>query len=176
MAIILLAWQPLPPLLTSMQWVITLNLYSMDNKLSLKTFAAEALVPKETNVVLDWFLINAWALLLKLPQNKYIAWSRSILDILDANNISYCALEEQQIADSTTSLPGESISLPHISWTTCKISWHSSTMHRRWACHHIDANIIKDLMVWLKCMRNAAKVTCLYCNNPAFRRIRGYLN
>ena len=94
-----------------MQWVITLNLYSMDNKLSLKTFAAEALVPKETNVVLDWFLINAWALLLKLPQNKYIAWSRSILDILDANNISYCALEEQQIADSTTSLPGESISL-----------------------------------------------------------------
>ena len=65
---------------------------SGDNDLFLKKFAAEALHKKET-VILGW-LIDEWASLVKLLQDKCIAWSRSVHDALDAKIVSCAALDK----------------------------------------------------------------------------------
>jgi hypothetical protein len=152
-----------------------------DDNLSLKKFSAEAL-PEETKIVLGW-LIDAWALKVMLPQDKYIAWSRSIQDVLEAKRISFSDLEE---------LIGR---LNHL----CRVIRFATHFlgrlrnlqalfnNRKWAVRHIDADITKDLLLWLKCMKKAASgvslnilvlrvATHLYRNDAAFHGIGGYSN
>jgi hypothetical protein len=121
-----------------------------DDILSLKKFAAEAL-PEETKTVLGW-LIDAWALQVKLPQDKYIAWSRSIQTVLDTKKISYSDLEE---------LIGRLNHLCHV----IKFAMHflgrlrnllASFNECKYASRHIDSDIVKDLLLWLKFMKKAA--------------------
>jgi hypothetical protein len=122
-----------------------------DDILSLKKFAAEAL-PEETKVVLG-SLIDARSLTVSLPQDKHIAWSRSIQSVLDTSKISYPSLEE---------LIGRLNHLCRI----IKFAIHflgrlhnllASFHECKYASRHIDADISKDLILWLECMRTAAK-------------------
>lgn len=152
-----------------------------DDNLSLKKFSAEA-PPKEMKINLGW-LIHAWALKAHLPQDKLIAWSRSTQEVLEAKKISFTALEE---------LIG---GLNHLCWVI-RFATHflgrlrnllAQFNNQKWAVRHIDADITKDLLLWLKCMKKAASgvslnilvqrvATHLCCNDAAFHGIGGYSN
>jgi hypothetical protein len=152
-----------------------------DDNLSLKKFKAEAL-PEETKTVLGW-LIDTWSLSVKLPQDKYIAWSRSIRAVLQAKKISYPDLD---------TLIGR---LNHL----CRVIRFASHFlgrlrhllqtfnGRKYASRHFDEDISKDLLLWLKCLKKAASgmslnilvlrvATHLYRNDAAFHGIGGYSN
>jgi hypothetical protein len=150
-----------------------------DDNLSLKKFAAEAL-PEETKVILGW-LIDAWLLTVSLPQDKYLAWSKSIRNILFARKVSYSNLEE---------LIGR---LNHL----CRViqpgshfmgrlrSLLGSFSHCKYASRHIDSDIAKDLHLWLHFMKKAATgvslnilvlrvPTHMYRCDASFHGIGGY--
>lgn len=150
-----------------------------DDNLSLKKFSAEAL-PEEQKIVLGW-LIDAWALTVKLPQDKYLAWSRSIQQIIDDGFVRYPILEE---------LIGR---LQHL----CRIirfgahfmgrlrQLLSSFNGKKYARRHTDKDHLKDLCLWLKFMRKAATgvslnilvlrvPTHLYRCDACFHGIGGY--
>jgi hypothetical protein len=117
----------------------------------LKKFAAEAR-PEKTKAVLIW-LIDAWSLTVTPPQDKHIAWSRSIQSVLDTRKISHPSLEEL-------------IGRLHHFCRIIKFAMHflcrlrnllASFHECKCASPHIDADISKDLILWLECMRTAAK-------------------
>eukprot|EP00978_Attheya_sp_CCMP212_P041659 scaffold241666_cov75-Attheya_sp.AAC.1 len=64
---------------------------SRDDVLPLKKFLAEA-TPAEIKTILGWE-INSRSLLISLPMHKYIAWSRSITDLLAASRACHGPLE-----------------------------------------------------------------------------------
>jgi hypothetical protein len=150
-----------------------------DDLLSLKKFFAEA-APEEIKIVLGW-LINAWELTVALPQDKYVAWSRSIRQILAAKRVALADLEE---------LVGR---LNHL----CRVikpgahfmgrlrSLLASFGDHRYGSRHLDSDSAKDLLLWLKMLKKAATgvslnilvlrvPTHLYRCDACFHGIGGY--
>jgi hypothetical protein len=62
-----------------------------DDVLSLKKFLAEA-TPDEQKVILGW-QIDTRVMTIALPEHKYIAWARSITDMLDSTVVYFPELE-----------------------------------------------------------------------------------
>ena len=126
-------------------------------------------------------MIDAWSLLVKLPQDKYIAWSKSIYDVFEAKKISFSALEE--LIGRLNHLCRVIRFASHFLGRLRNLLAHFN--NRKWASRHIDADIIKDLKLWLKCMRKAATgvsinilvlrvATHLYRSDAAVHGIGGY--
>jgi hypothetical protein len=150
-----------------------------DDILSIKKFYAEAL-PEERKLMLGW-LVDAWLLTVALPQDKYISWSKSIRQILEARKVRHSELEE---------LIGR---LQHL----CRVmrpgthflgrlrSLLASFNGQKYTYRHIDKEAAKDLHLFLKFMKIAATgvslnilvlrvPTHLYRCDASFHGIGGY--
>ena len=104
---------------------------------------------EEEKVILGWHF-NTRLLIISLPENKYIAWSKQILDILEARRVK---AEELEILIGRLNHAAQVIPLARHFLSRLRFAF--SKARNKWVYIPISKRLEHDLELWLKFLRDA---------------------
>ena len=116
---------------------------------------------EETKIVLGWW-INTRKFIVAIPSDKYLAYSKQIIDILKANKVN-----NDNLMNLIGRLQRCAYVTPHSNYFMNRLRYFQQTTERTtWA--NITAPVRADLELWLLFLKKAAEGTSI--NNLVFRK------